>query len=374
MASKKRDYYEILGVSRSATPEEIKKAFRTLARKYHPDLPSGGDEARFKEISEAYQVLSDPNERAKYDQFGHDMPNAGNASGFSGFGDFSSAFSDIFSDIFSSSTRHNSRKQRHYNGKTPGDNILTKVEIGYRDVFFGKKMTISINIDVACKDCKETGAKTPNDISTCDRCNGKGIMDYVQQTPLGMFRQQSVCNYCQGLGKIIHQKCLKCKGHRYYIENQKLEFDIPRSIFDGQQIRIKGKGKIGHNGGAQGDLFIGINIKRHTFLDRQGSDMYIKLPVSYLDIILGNIIMIPTFEGIIKHKLPLGLQYGDKITLKNQSFYYPNSNKRGDLHVILDVQLPNKITKQEQEKLWNINNETKFDPNEDFVNSAIKRI
>lgn len=368
MASKKRDYYEILGVSRNATPEEIKKAFRTLAKKYHPDSPSGGDEARFKEISEAYQVLSDTNERAKYDQFGHDMPGAGNSSaGFSGFG-------DIFGDIFGGARHTRSTKQQYYNGKTAGDNILTKVEISYRDVFFGKKMTISINIDVACKECKETGAKTPNDISSCDKCKGKGIVDYVQQTPLGMFRQQSICNYCQGLGKIIRQKCLKCKGHRYYVENQKLEFDIPRSIADGQQIRIKGKGKIGHNGGPQGDLFIGISIKRHPFLDRQGSDMYIKLPVSYLDIILGNIIMIPTFEGIIKHKLPLGLQYGDKITLKNQGFYYPNSTRRGDLHVILDVQLPTKVSKSEQEKLWNINNETKFDPNEDFVNSAIKRI
>ncbi|WJG69749.1 DnaJ C-terminal domain-containing protein [Spiroplasma ixodetis] len=373
MASKKRDYYEILGVSRNATPDEIKKAFRTLAKKYHPDSPSGGDEARFKEISEAYQVLSDTNERAKYDQFGHDMPGVGSSSGFGGFGgfgDFSSAFGDLFGDLFGG----NRRQQQRYNGKTPGDNILTKVEISYRDVFFGKKMTISINIDVACKDCKETGARTPNDISICDKCKGKGVIEYVQQSPLGMFRHQGVCNQCQGLGKIIRQKCLKCKGHRYYIENQKLEFDIPRSIFDGQQIRIKGKGKIGHNGGTQGDLFVGINIKRHAFLDRQGSDMYIKLPVSYLDIILGNIIMIPTFEGIIKHKLPLGLQYGDKITLKNQGFYYPNSSKRGDLHVILDIQMPNKVTKTEQEKLWNINNETKFDPNEDFVNSAIKRI
>ncbi len=373
MASKKRDYYDILGVSRNATPDEIKKAFRALAKKYHPDSPTGGNEAKFKEISEAYQVLSDNNERAKYDQFGHDMPGTGGSSGFSGFsgfGDFTSAFGDLFGDLFGS----NKRQQQRYNGKTPGDNILTKVEISYRDVFYGKKMTISINVDVACKECKETGARTPNDISTCDKCKGKGIVEYIQQSPLGMFKHQGICNQCQGLGKIIRQKCLKCKGHRYYIENQKLEFNIPRSIFDGQQIRIKGKGKIGHNGGSQGDLFIAINIKRHPFLDRQGSDMYIKLPVSYLDIILGNIIMIPTFEGIIKHKLPLGLQYGDKITLKNQGFYYPDSNKRGDLHIILDVQLPNKVSKAEQEKLWNINNETKFDPNEDFVNSAIKRI
>lgn len=371
MASKtKRDYYEVLGVARNASAEQIKKAFRALAKEHHPDAPSGGNEARFKEISEAYQTLSDPQKRSVYDQFGHDSPGGG-TSGFSDFGDFGSAFSDLFGDLFGGGKR---TQQQRYNGKTAGDNILTKVEINFRDVFFGKKMTISINIDVACDACKQTGAKTPNDVVTCDKCKGHGTVQYVQQTPLGIFRQQGVCNNCQGLGQIIRQKCIKCKGHRYYIENQKLEFDIPRSIVDGQQIRIKGKGKIGHNGGAQGDLFIGINVKRHPFLDRQSSDMYLKLPVSYLDIILGNIIMVPTFEGIIKEKLPLGLQYGDKITLKGKGFFYANSTRRGDLHIILDVQFPTKCSKSEQEKLWSVNNETKFDPNEDFANSAIKRI
>lgn len=344
MASKtKRDYYEVLGVARKASAEQIKKAFRELARKYHPDSKDGGNEALFKEISEAYQVLSDPEKRSIYDKHGHDTHGGGSSS----FNDFGSAFSDLFGDLFGGGRR----TQQRYNGKTAGDNILTKVEINFRDVFFGKKMTISINIDVACDSCKQTGAKTPNDVATCDKCKGNGTVQYVQQTPLGIFRQQGVCNTCQGLGQIIRQKCIKCKGHRYYIENQKLEFDIPRSIVDGQQIRIKGKGKIGHNGGVRGDLFIGINIKRHPFLDRQGSDMYLKLPVSYLDIILENIIMIPTFEGIIKEKLPLGLQYGDKITLKGKGFFYPNSNRRGDLHIILDVKFPTKCSKSEQEKL-----------------------
>jgi len=386
MASKtpKRDYYEILGINKNASLKDIKSAFVKLAKIYHPDNTDTGNEARFREINTACEVLSDPQKRKLYDQFGHQGidQGGGNSAGFSdfsgfsgGFQDLGSVFGDLFGDLFGGN-RRSQQNQRYAQGKTPisGENILTKVEIDFKDVFFGKTMTISINIEVVCEICKGTGAKSASDIFTCDKCKGKGIVEYVQQSPLGIFSSKGICNQCQGLGKIIRQKCLKCKGHTYYIENQKLEFDIPRSIVEGQQIRIKGKGKVGRNGGSQGDLFISIMIKPHPLLERRGNDIYIKLLVSYLDVILGNVIMIPTFEGIIKEKLPSGMQHGDKIILKNKGFYHSHSHKRGDLHVILDVKFPNKVTKSEQEKLWNINNETNFNPNEDFANSSIKRI
>lgn len=374
MASRtKRDYYEVLGIAKNATDEQIKKAFRTLAKKYHPDANNDGDEKQFKEISEAYETLSNPEKRRQYDQFGAEGITAQGFSGFNagGFSDISSAFfGDVFSDLFGGGRKEQHRSS-HY--KTTGDNIVTNIEINMRDVFFGKKMTISINVDVACEVCKQTGAKSTSDIVTCSKCKGRGQLDYVQQTPLGMFHHQQTCDYCGGVGKSIKQKCWNCKGHGYYIQNQKLEFEIPRSIHDRQQIRIKGKGKISPNGVAQGDLFIIINIKRHPFIERHGNDIYLKLPVSYLDVILGNVIIIPTFEGLIKEKLPLGLQNGEKITIKNQGFF-TSTTKRGDLHIIIDVQFPTKITKSEQERLWSINNETKFDPNGDFANNAIKRI
>lgn len=371
---KKEDYYQILGVSKNSSQDEIKRAFRALAKQKHPDITKNpADAEEFKKISEAYEVLSDPEKRKMYDNFGHDGVNgAGGFSGFNsgGFTDISDLFGDLFSDLFGGGTTHKQSHQssQRNNRNAPGANYLKNIVISLSDAVLVKKQTININVEVPCDECHHTGAKTPKDNVTCSQCNGKGVQYRTGSSIFGgSYHQEVICSNCQGLGKVVLDKCLKCKGNGYFLDNQKLEFNLPPLIQTGDSLRIKGKGGVSKYNGPQGDLIIRVTVQQDKYFTRRGNDLLIDVPVSYLDILLGNTIVIPTIEGYsVKQQLKSGVQDGSQIIVAQQGSYYGRNN-RGKLIATIKVKMPSKITKAEREKLWSINNENGFTPNDDFI-------
>lgn len=345
MADNKRDYYEVLGVSKSATADEIKKAYRKLAMKYHPDRnKEEGAEEKFKEINEAYEVLSDETKRQKYDQFGFAGVdgNAGfGGQGFSGdFGGFEDIFSSFFGGGFGGSRRASSAPRQ-------GQDRYMQMRIDFMDAVFGKTETISLDVDELCPHCKGSGAESENDVSTCSRCNGSGYVVTQQQSLFGTIQQQSVCPDCRGTGKRVTRKCHKCNGMGYEHKHVKLDVKIPAGIQSGQQIRLAGKGERGTNGGPNGDLYIEIFVKPHSTFQREGDNIFIRVPISSIDATIGCTIQVPTVYGDVDLKIPEGTQPNTKFRLKGKGV--KGRSGQGDQFVEVTVEIPKKLSKKEKE-------------------------
>ncbi|CRZ34250.1 molecular chaperone DnaJ [Herbinix hemicellulosilytica] len=349
--AEKRDYYEVLGVSRNATEEEIKKAYRKLAKQYHPDANPGDKtaEAKFKEASEAYAVLSDPEKRRQYDQFGHAaFENVGGGAGgfdFSGF-DMGDIFGDLFGDLFGS------RSRRANTGPVPGANIRTSVRITFEEAVFGTEKELELNLKDECESCHGTGAKRGTSPETCPKCGGRGRVIYTQQSLFGMIRSEQTCPDCRGTGKIIREKCPDCYGTGYVSGRKKIKVIIPAGIDNGQSIRIRGKGEPGLNGGPRGDLLVDVEVARHPIFQRKDYDIYSTAPISFVTAALGGDIRISTVDGDVIYTVKPGTQTDTKIRLREKGVpSLRNKNIRGDHYVTLVVQVPTNLTAEQKELL-----------------------
>ena len=346
--AEKRDYYEVLGVSKSATQDEIKKAYRKLAMKYHPDRnKEPGAEEKIKEINEAYEVLSDEQKRKTYDQFGFaGMDGAFGQGGFSGqgFSDFG-GFEDIFSSFFGGSGFGSSR--RASNAPRPGQDRYIQIRVDFMDAIMGKTETIPLEVDEQCDHCKGTGAESPSDITTCSRCNGNGYIVTSQQSLFGMVQQQSVCPDCRGTGKRVTRKCRKCGGMGYEHKRIKVDVKIPAGIQSGQQLRIRGKGERGTNGGPNGDLYVEIIVKSHATFKREGNNINITVPISSLDATLGCKIDVPTVYGDCELTIPEGTQPNTRFVLRGKGV--KTRNGQGDQYVEVTIEIPKKLSRKEKE-------------------------
>ncbi|MBO5101589.1 MAG: molecular chaperone DnaJ [Clostridia bacterium] len=356
MADNKRDYYEVLGVGKSATEDEIKKAYRQLAKKYHPDMNPGDKEAevKFKEVNEAYAVLSDSEKRAKYDRFGHAAfdPSAGGGSGFGGFGGFGGAdfdFGDIFSSFFGGGG--GSSRSRH-NAPIEGDDIGTRVTVTFEEAVFGCKKEINFARVENCAECSGSGAAKGTTPETCTTCKGTGRVTVQQQTMLGYMQTQRACSACGGRGKIIKTPCKNCNGKGRVKINKKLEVNIPAGIDDRQNIVLRGQGSAGINGGPAGDLIIEVRVKEHPIFIRRGNNIYFEVPISFAEAALGAEIEIPMLDGSReKYKIPEGTQSGTDFTMRGKGVADVNSKRRGDLIFTATVETPNNLTSEQKELL-----------------------
>ena len=355
MAENKRDYYEVLGVDRGADEATIKKAYRQLAKKYHPDMNPGDKEAekKFKEASEAYAVLSDAEKRRQYDQFGHAAfeQGGGGAGGFGGFdfngGDMGDIFGDIFGDLFGGG-----RSRRANNGPMKGANVRTAVRITFEEAVFGCEKQLDLNLKDECTTCHGTGAKPGTSPETCPKCGGKGQIVYTQQSLFGTVRNVQTCPDCNGSGKIGKEKCADCHGSGYITNRKKIAVTIPAGIDNGQSIRIREKGEPGVNGGPRGDLLVEVQVERHPIFQRQDMNIYSTAPVTFAQAALGGQIHITTVDGDMAYDIKPGTQTDTKIRLKGKGVpSLRNKNIRGDHYVTLVVQVPTKLNEEAKEYL-----------------------
>jgi len=351
MAEQKRDYYEVLGVDKSADDAAIKKAYRSLAKKYHPDMHPGDTEAekKFKEASEAYAVLSDPEKRRQYDQFGHAAFDGGMGGGgfdFSG-ADFGDIFGDIFGDLFGGRA---SRSQS--NGPMKGANLRTSVRITFEEAVFGCKKEIELTVKETCKTCKGSGAKPGTSPETCPKCGGKGQVVFTQQSLFGTIRNVQACPDCQGTGKVIKEKCIDCHGTGYIPMKKRYSVDIPAGIDNGQSTRMPGLGEPGVNGGPRGDVLIEVIVGRHPIFQRQDFDIYSTVPVSFAVAALGGEILIDTVDGKVIYDVKAGTQTDTRVRLRGKGVpSWRNKDVRGDHYVTLVIQVPDRLKPEAKELL-----------------------
>ena len=348
MAESKRDYYEVLGVEKNADDSAIKSAYRKLAKKYHPDMNPGDKnaEAKFKEASEAYAVLSDPDKRRQYDQFGHAAFEQGGPGGFGGFDfgsmDFGDIFGDIFGDLFGGGR---SRGGRSYNGPMKGANLRASVRITFEEAISGCEKEIEPLQKDECKTCHGTGAKPGSSPVTCTKCGGKGQVVFTSQSLFGTVRNVQTCPDCSGTGKMIKDKCPDCKGLGYISSRKKLAVSIPAGIDSGQCVRLREKGEPGTNGGPRGDLLVEVVIANHPIFQRQDMDIYSTAPISYAVAALGGDILIDTVDGKVAYTVKPGTQTDTKVRLKGKGVpSLRSANVRGDHYVTLVVQTPAKLS------------------------------
>ncbi len=362
MAEQKRDYYEVLGVDKGADDATIKKAYRQLAKKYHPDMNPGDKEAekKFKEASEAYAVLSDPDKRRQYDQFGHSAFEGGGAGGgFGGF-DFSGAdFSDIFGDIFGDFFGGGSRGGARNNGPMKGANLRTSVRISFEQAVFGVEKELDLNLKDICKTCNGSGAKPGTSPETCRKCGGRGQVVTQHSTPFGTIRNSQVCPDCGGTGKTIKEKCPDCHGSGYISSRKKIQVSIPAGIDNGQSVRIRDKGEPGVNGGPRGDLLVEVVVDRHPIFQRQEMNIFSTVPVSFAVAALGGEILIDTVDGKVVYDVKAGTQTDTRIRLRGKGVpSLRNKDVRGDHYVTLVVQVPDKLSNEAKELLKQFDKET----------------
>ncbi|MBM7645809.1 molecular chaperone DnaJ [Scopulibacillus daqui] len=342
----KRDYYEVLGVDRNASKDEIKKAYRKLARKYHPDVNKDPDAPeKFKEVKEAYETLSDPQKKAHYDQFGHTDPNQAGFGGAQGFGagDFG-GFGDIFDMFFGGGGR-----RRDPNAPKQGADLQYTMTITFEEAAFGKETDIQIPREESCGTCKGSGAKPGSKPETCPHCQGAGQINVEQSTPFGKVVNRRVCHYCQGTGKFIKDKCTTCGGSGRVKKQKKIHVKIPAGVDDGQQVRLSGQGEAGINGGPPGDLYVVFNVKPHKFFERMGDDVYCEVPLNFAQVTLGDEIEVPTLYGKVKLKIPAGTQTGTKFRLKGKGIKNVRGYGQGDQHVTVRVITPKNLSERERE-------------------------
>lgn len=344
----KRDYYEVLGLKKGASDDEIKKAFRKMAMKYHPDKNPGDKtaEEHFKEVNEAYAVLSDPDKKSKYDRFGHAGvdPNAGfgggGAGGFGGFGGFEDIF-DMFGGAFGGFGGGGSRGRR--NGPRKGSDLQKAITIEFKEAAFGTKKQIRINKYVKCKTCGGTGAAPGTSKKQCPKCGGTGEVRTSQRTPLGTFQSVSPCPDCNGTGEINETPCKDCGGSGKVRENVTISVNIPAGVDNESVIPIKGQGEPGINGGPDGDLYIVINVKPHPIFERRGQDLWLEIPISFNQAALGDEIVVPTLEEKVSYKVPAGTQPGTVFRLKGKGIKSVRSSRKGDLYVKVTLEVPTKL-------------------------------
>lgn len=346
----KRDYYEILGVAKNAGDSEIKKAYRSLAKKYHPDVSKEADAAeKFKEINEAYEVLSDPQKRQNYDQFGFAGVNGQAGFGPGGFGSAGfDDFGDIFSSFFGGGDPFGQRSSRSANAPRQGSDRLMRMTISFLDACFGKKSTISLDVDEVCPECHGSGAASPSDIETCRTCGGTGYTTRTQRTAFGVFQTQGACPDCGGSGKKIRKVCPKCAGQGYIRRKAEIEVNIPAGIESGQKLRIPGKGERGMNGGPNGDLYIEIVVQPHEQFERMGTNIYLDIPISAVDATLGTTIEVPTIHGEVSMKIPAGTQDGTQLRLKEQGIRKAGRTA-GDQFCNVRIQIDKKLTARQKQ-------------------------
>ena len=354
MAEQKRDYYEVLGVERSADEAAIKKAYRALAKKYHPDANPGDEtaEKKFKEASEAYAILSDPEKRSQYDQYGHaafDGPGGG-PGGFDFSGaDFSDIFGDIFGDFFGGGR---SRSSARNNGPMKGANLRTSVRITFEEAVFGCKKEIELTVKETCKTCNGNGAKPGTSPETCTKCGGKGQVVFTQQSFFGTVRNVQTCPDCQGSGQVIKEKCTDCRGTGYIPMKKRYAVDIPAGIDNGQSTRMPGLGEPGVNGGPRGDVLVEVIVGRHPIFQRQDFNIYSTVPVSFAVAALGGEIYIDTVDGKVIYDVKAGTQTDTKVRLRGKGVpSWRNKDVRGDHYVTLVVQVPDKLSSEAKELL-----------------------
>lgn len=357
MAESKRDYYEVLGVGRDADEAAIKKAYRALAKKYHPDMNPGDAEAekKFKEASEAYAVLSDPDKRRQYDQFGHAAfeGGAGGAGGFGGFdfngADFSDIFGDIFGDLFGGGGRRGGRAN---NGPMKGSNIRKSIRITFEEAVFGCEKELDLVLKDPCTTCNGTGAKPGTSPETCPKCGGKGQVVYTSQSFFGTVQNVQTCPNCGGSGKVIKEKCTACSGTGYTSSRKKIQVSIPAGIDNGQSVRIREKGEPGVNGGPRGDLLVEVTVSRHPIFQRQDMHIFSTVPISFAQAALGGDVRVPTVDGDVIYTVKPGTKTDTKVRLKGKGVpSLRNSQVRGDHYVTLVIQTPEKLSAEAKEAL-----------------------
>ncbi len=363
--AEKRDYYEVLGIGKNATDAEIKSAYRKLAKKYHPDLNPGNKEAeeKFKEVNEANDVLSDPQKRQRYDQFGfagvdpnYAAANGGGAGGFGGgFGgvDLGDIFGDIFGGGFGGgfSGFGGGSSPRPANAPRKGHDIQASVILTFEEAAHGCSKKITINRQDTCPDCGGTGAAKGTSPETCPDCGGRGYVVTQQRTPFGVMQSQQPCSHCGGRGTIIRNPCKTCRGTGKTAARKSLEINIPAGIDDDQNIALRGQGDAGSNGGPAGDVIVHVTVKADPMFERDGYDVTIHVPITFSQAVLGDDVEVPTVDGRIVQHIPEGTQSGTKFRLRGQGIQYLNGRGRGDQYVIVDVEIPKKVTRAQREAL-----------------------
>ena len=363
--AEKRDYYEVLGIGKNATDAEIKSAYRKLAKKYHPDLNPGNKEAeeKFKEVNEANDVLSDPQKRQRYDQFGfagvdpnYAAANGGGAGGFGGgFGgvDLGDIFGDIFGGGFGGGFGGfgGGSSTRTANAPRKGHDIQASVILTFEEAAHGCSKKITINRQDTCLDCGGTGAAKGTSPETCPDCGGRGYVVTQQRTPFGVMQSQQPCSHCGGRGTIIRNPCKTCRGTGKTAARKSLEINIPAGIDDDQNIALRGQGDAGSNGGPAGDVIVHVTVKADPMFERDGYDVTIHVPITFSQAVLGDDVEVPTVDGRIVQHIPEGTQSGTKFRLRGQGIQYLNGRGRGDQYVIVDVEIPKKVTRAQREAL-----------------------
>ena len=358
-----KDYYSILGVSKDATADDLKRAYRKLAKQYHPDAQHTEEdkknaEAKFKEINEAYSVLSDENKRAQYDRFGSNFEQAGfggsgfggysNAYDFSGFGGIDFDLEDILGSVFGGGFGSSSKKSQ---GPTRGADIRTNMSLKFEEAAFGVKKEISITRNEKCDSCNGSGAKPGSRIITCDKCGGRGKIQMTQNTIMGAFSTVKTCDKCNGTGKVIETPCEKCSGKGIVRKSRKIEINVPAGIDDGQAISLRGEGDAGKKGGPNGDLYVVMKVAPHKYFKRNGFDISANVRVPFTKMALGGDIKIPTLEGEMEFNIPEGTTTGTKFRVKDQGIPILNGKGRGNLEFTVDVDVPKKLTDKQREIL-----------------------
>ncbi len=365
----KKDYYDVLGVNKNATDAEIKSAYRKLAKKYHPDVnKEEGAEGKFKEIGEAYSVLSDANKRKTYDQFGHAaFENGGGGGqgfgGFGGFGGFQGAedidLNDIFGDLFGGFGGFGSSSSKK-NRPTKGEDLLVRLELSFMEAVFGTKKDIDLTVNEECPECKGAGGHNPK---TCKTCNGRGKVVTQARTIFGVMQTESTCPDCEGVGKTFESICSKCHGKKHVRKNKTLTVEIPAGVQTGERIRISGKGGAGINGGPNGDVYLEFKVLPHAIFKRDNNDIYLELPITITEAVLGCKKEIPTINGGLIIEIEAGTQNGDKLKLRGKGIPGTNAFNKGDMYVLINVVIPTKLDRKQKELFKDLS-KTKLDNGE----------